>query len=121
MRNKWLGDNSERKYKKEYYEAFSKLSDLTKNRRNEIQRQIAAIKAECIGPDGYYHYEQLSPSQWKTLQGLYIQKRILVSDYDANGNLKQEDTPDYIVAKELQQLQQDLYGDAQIATDKEAW
>ena len=121
MRNKWLGENSERKYKKEYYEAFSKLSELTKNRRNEIQRQIAAIKAECLGTDGYYHYEDLTKSQWKTLQGLYIQKRILVSDYDANGNLKEEGTPDYIVAKELQQLQQDLYGDKQIFTDREAW
>lgn len=121
MRNKWLGDNSERKYKKEYYEAFSKLSEITRTRRNEIQRQISALKAECLGDDGYFHYERLSPSQWRSLQGLYIQKRILVSDYDANGNLKQEGTPDYIVAKELQQLQQDLYGDKQIYTDRKAW
>jgi hypothetical protein len=121
MRNKWLGDNSERKYKKEYYEAFSKLSEITRTRRNEIQRQISAIKADALGNDGYYHYEKLSKDQWTTLQGLYIQKRILASDYDANGNLKQEGEPDYIVAKELQQLHQDLYGDKQVATDREAW
>lgn len=121
LRNKWLGENAERKFKKEYYEAFSKLSEITRQRRNEIQRQIAALKTEALGPDGYYHYENLTSQQWKTLQGLYIQKRILVSDYDANGNLKQEGTPDYIVAKELQQLQQDLYGDKQVSTDKEAW
>lgn len=121
MRNKWLGDNSERKYKKEYYEAFSKLSEITRQRRNEIQRQISALKLEALGDDGYYHYENLTTQQYKTLQGLYIQKRILVSDYDANGNLKQEGSPDYIVAKELQQLQQDLYGDAQVSTDREAW
>jgi putative protease len=36
-----------------------------------------------------------------TLRGLYIQKKQLASDYDVNGELKIEGTPEYRIAKEL--------------------
>jgi hypothetical protein len=54
---------------------------------------------------------------------LWIQKKLLRSDYDVFGNLKQEGSSEYKIAKALQQLNKDLYGDSKqkIKKDETAW
>ncbi|UVX67080.1 MAG: hypothetical protein [Bacteriophage sp.] len=69
--------------------------------RDSIQIQIKAIKSRCKDEFGNYHFDRLTDSEWNTLRGLYIQKKQLASDYDVNGELKIEGTPEYRIAKEL--------------------
>jgi len=70
---------------------------------NAIRTAISAIKYEAFDEnDKMYHYDRLSEDQWKRLQGLYIQKRVLSSDYTIYGDLKIEGTDQYRWAKELQ-------------------
>lgn len=104
LQNEWLDKHCERQYTKEYYELFNNLSNLTRNARSNIQQQIDSLRSECLGDDGFYHYDKLSEQQYKILQNLYIQKRLLQSDYDINGDLKIEGSDEYKIAKELQEL-----------------
>jgi len=54
---------------------------------------------------------------------LWIQKKLLRSDYDVFGNLKQEGSSEYKIAKALQQLNKDLHIDSKqkIKKDEAAW
>ena len=110
-RNEWLTEHCERKFKQKYYDAYSKLSADTLEKRREINSQISAIKESVRGNDGYIHYDLLSDEQYSKLQQLKILQRNLKSDYDINGNLKEKNTVAWQIAKELQQLDKDLYGD----------
>lgn len=109
QRNDWLADHCERRFTKEYYKAYANLSQITRDRREELQSQIRLIKQKALGDpktdswyDGYYHYERLSDHDYNRLQDLYIQKRILKDDRDINGDLKTG--TELQIAKELQQL-----------------
>lgn len=125
LRNKWLNDNCERKYNKRYYDAWNKVPQVAKDALDSINTEIASILSQpgVLGEDGYNHYENLSDEDWNTLQDLWIQKKLLRSDYDVFGNLKQEGSTEYKIAKSLQQLNKDLYGEEQqkIKKDKQSW
>ena len=125
LRNKWLYENCERKYNKRYYDAWNKVPQVAKDALDSINAEISAILSQdgIKGEDGYYHYDKLSEEDWNILQGLWIQKKLLRSDYDMFGNLKLEGSEEYKIAKALQQLNKDLYGDTQqkIKKDKQAW
>lgn len=125
LKNIWLYDNCDRKYNKKYYDAWNKVPQVAKDALDSINSEIASILAQpgVLGEDGYNHYEVLSDEDWDTLQSLWIQKKLLRSDYDMFGNLKQEGSAEYKIAKALQQLNKDLYGDEQqkIQKDKDAW
>lgn len=101
-RNKWLSKHCERRFTKDYYDAYSGLSFETRQAREEIQGEIRTLKEAALGEDGYYHFEQLSDDNFRRLQDLYIQKRILKSNYNINGELKSG--TDLRIAQELQQL-----------------
>ena len=122
LQNEWLDKHCERQYTKEYYELFNNLSKLTRDARSNIQQQIDSLKSECLGDDGFFHYDNLSPQQYKILQSLYIQKRLLQSDYDINGNLKEEGTDAYKIAKELQELNSKIKPSSKtVQLNYEAW
>lgn len=121
-RNQWLNDHCERKFTKEYYDAYAKLSNATQERRQYISSKIAAIRQNALGDDGFYHYERLTEKEWRTLQGLYIERRLDASDYTVTGVLKTPGTIPYQIAKELQELNKTLYSDKnQILMNTEAW
>lgn len=125
LRNRWLYENCERKYNKKYYDAWNKVPQVAKDALDSINAEISAILSQdgIKGEDGYYHYDKLKEEDWNILQGLWIQKKLLRSDYDMFGNLKLEGSEEYKIAKALQQLNKDLYGDTQqkIKKDKQAW
>lgn len=125
LKNEWLDKNCERKYNKKYYNAWNKVPQVAKDALDSINSEIASILSQpgVLGEDGYNHYDVLSEEDWNTLQDLWIQKKLLRSDYDMFGNLKQEGSTEYKIAKSLQQLNKDLYGDTQskIKKDRDAW
>ena len=122
-KNKWLGEHAERRFVPKYYEAYAELSDMTLQRLQAIRDGIAQLKQKAYDEkDKFYHYERLTPEEWKRLQGLYVSKRVLGSDYTINGDLKIEGTDEYKVAKEIQKLNETLYSDEiQIKRATEQW
>lgn len=121
--NDWLDNNCERPYKKQFYVAYSKLSSDTKYEWGLLSKQIRALKEKAYDKsDGYYHYDRLDDKDKSLLTELNVQKRMLMSDRDYQGNLKEGD--ELRKAKELQQLHKDLYGTdnkRKIKRDTEAW
>lgn len=121
-RNKWLAEHCNRRFTEEYYNAYAELSDDTLKQMDVIRGAISALKQKALGEDGYYHFDKLSPDEWRRLQGLYIEKRLLGSDYNINGELKIEGTDEYRWAKEIQKLNETLYKDKQeLKRATEAW
>lgn len=126
-RNAWLNKHCHRKFKAEYYDAYAKVSETALSMQRELRTQIVALENECIGQDGFLHYEKLNAQQYNQLQYLKICLRNLYSDYDLSGNEKQPGDLMYDVAKELQQLREDLSKlngpDEQFDSDRdvEAW
>jgi len=55
-----------------------------------------------LDDDGHYHYDRLSDKDWKILEDLWIQKKVLRSDYDLFGNKKEEGSIPWKIAKALQ-------------------
>ena len=119
--NEWLDTHCNRKFKAEYYKAYSKLSSDTRNEWNDIQGQIRAIREKCKDKEtGYYDYSQLTKEDQDLYTELNIQKRMLLSDRDYNGEMKVGD--ELRKARELQQLQKDLHPNkSKIRRDVEAW
>lgn len=108
-KNEWLSEHCERRFTKEYYEAYSGLSTITRQRREEIQSEIRSLKDKALGSDGYYHFEKLSSEEFGRLQDLYIQKRILKSNYNING--EEKTGVELQIAQELQELDRKLSPD----------
>lgn len=121
LKNDWLDKNADRKYIRRYYDAQAMLSSNTRAHRDAIQIQIREIKKKALGSDGNYHYNKLSQQDYDILNGLYMQKRQLASDYDLMGQLKTPGTEEYKIAKELQAFNKEIYKDGDIAYDIESW
>lgn len=122
-KNEWLARHAERRFKPEYYQAYAELSDDTLQQLNTVRNAISQLKKLAYDEsDGYYHYEKLTPQEWLRLQGLYIEKRLLGSDYTLYGDLKIEGTDQWRMAKEIQALNEKLYSDTtQIRRATDAW
>lgn len=122
-KNRWLAAHCERRFVPKYYEAYAELSDDTLQQLSSIRGAIAQLKQKAYSnEDGFYHYEKLTKEEWTRLQGLYITKRLLGSDYTLYGDLKIEGTDQYRWAKEIQKLNETLYSDdKQIKLATEAW
>lgn len=122
QKNEWLAKNVERKYKAEYYDAYAGLSEETLEAINNIRDRINQIKSKAKKDDaGHYLFETLSEEDWKMLNGLYIERRSLSSFININGTMKVEGTPEYNIAKELQELNNALYDKNREYHDKKAW
>lgn len=119
-RNEWLGAHCHRRFNAEYYNKFAKLSDITKQRRDEIQIAINAIRSKVLSDDGtFYNYDDLDPDSWQQLKVLYMQRRQLANIYDVTGELKQGD--DLIIAQELQELNKSLYDGNKAKRNTNKW
>lgn len=123
QRNEWLSQNVERKYNSEYYDAYAGLSEETLDAINNIRDRINQIKAKAKQDgNGHYLFDSLSEDDWRILNGLYIERRAMSSFININGTLKVEGTPEWQVAKELQELNNALYKDkTRDYHDKQAW
>ncbi|NCB79925.1 MAG: hypothetical protein EOM41_08225 [Bacilli bacterium] len=107
--NDWLSDNCERRYTKEYYEAFNKLSEFTKNARDAIQFKIYELLDSTRDGNGQTHPEKLASYADKRKYKQYkIELKKLRSIYYEDGTLKQEGSVDRIIADELTELQETL-------------
>ena len=119
-RNEWLGAHCHRRFNAEYYNKFAKLSDITKQRRDEIQIAINAIRSKVLSDDGtFYNYDALDKDSWQQLKVLYMQRRQLANIYDVTGELKQGD--DLIIAQELQELNKSLYDGNKAKRNTNKW
>lgn len=119
-RNEWLGAHCHRRFNAEYYNKFAQLSDITKQRRDEIQIAINAIRSKVLLKDGsFYDYSALDPDSWQQLKVLYMQRRQLANIYDVTGELKQGD--DLIIAQELQELNKSLYDGNKAKRNTNKW
>lgn len=121
-KNDWLSEHCERKFVKEYYDAFIHLSQETREAYDLLQNQIRVIKQKCYHEDtGYYYYDELSKQDWDDLDDLYAQKRRLASPRLPDGSKKREDTVEYKIYKELSALNEHLYSNGQVKMNKKAW
>lgn len=119
-RNEWLGAHCHRRFNAEYYNKFAQLSDITKQRRDDIQIAINAIRSKVLSDDGtFYNYDDLDPNSWQQLKVLYMQRRQLANIYDVTGELKQGD--DLIIAQELQELNKSLYDGNKAKRNTNKW
>ena len=119
-RNEWLDAHCHRRFNAEYYNKFAKLSDITKQRRDEIQIAINAIRSKVLSDDGtFYNYDALDKDSWQQLKVLYMQRRQLANIYDVTGELKQGD--DLIIAQELQELNKSLYDGNKAKRNTNKW
>ena len=118
LKEDWLSKYCHRKYVPEYYKAWAKVSQSTKEQLQSITSMIKAInQKQYEGSDGKMHsiidengiprYEHLTDEDWETLNELIIRKNRLRSLYDINGVKKVGDA--LKTAEELQQLYNELY------------
>ena len=129
MKNDWLATHCERKYVKEYYDIWNDVPQFARASLASINAEIASIlqKPNLLDDKGHYHYDRLSDDEWNTFVNLTIQKKLLYSDYDRAGNLKEPGTVEYETAKALQNLNNKLNelrgGDEnkKLKKDREAW
>lgn len=106
-RNRWLADHCHRKKIRQYYDAWAKVSTLTKKRLDDINSQIQAIYSlPGIMEGGYPRYDKLDDETYFKLKNLIFRKKLLRSKRDIFGQMKAG--PDLQIAEELQQLSEDL-------------
>lgn len=106
-RNKWLSEHCHRKKIREYYDAWAKVSTLTKKRLDDINSQIQAIYSlPGVMTDGYPRYDKLDDDTYARLKNLIFRKKLLRSKRDIFGQMKAD--VDLQIAEELQQLSEDL-------------
>ena len=125
LKNSWLSDHCERKYTQKYYDAWASVPQCAKDALDDINSQIRNIlvQADAIDDNGYRHLDKLNEKQWKEYNKLQIERKLLYSDYNQLGHLKNEGDVDYTIAKALQKLQNTLYPDTkqQRKKNREAW
>ena len=119
----WLSKRADRKYLLKYYEAYSKLSYVTAEKREAIQSKIRILRASVTDENGNFHMEEMTPDNYRKYKQYIQERRILTSDYDINGHKKDRGSIAWKIAKELQQLNEDLYGDknADFKYDESRW
>lgn len=107
-KNEWLSNHCERKYTKEYYEAFYQLSDEAANARELVTTKIRDISSKYRDIDGIVHYEKFTDEEWNQLQELFLEKKQLSSKYDIYGNEKPLGSVERAIADELSELNDKL-------------
>lgn len=119
----WLSKRADKKYLPKYYEAYSKLSYLAAEKREAIQSKIRILRANVTDENGNFHMEDMTPDDYRKYKQYIQERRILTGDYDINGHKKDRGSVAWKIAKELQQLNEDLYGDknADYTYDEERW
>lgn len=86
-KEKYIGDHFERRFKKEYYEAYAKLSLYAKEVLRGFNQEIDLITSPVTRNDGI-HLEDLSDEDYKKLLSLYREKRNLSNNFYEDGTSK---------------------------------
>lgn len=123
-RNEWLDLNCDRQYTKEYYDAWAEVSQETRTAMRDINNLIYSMthRVDILDPDTKIpRYENFTDEEFETLQSLFERKRLLRSFYDENGNKKQEGTPEWQIAYELDNLNKKLYAGQKLSKNKKEW
>lgn len=121
-KTEYLSRHYERKYKSEYYEAYAALSDDTVEALNRIRSRINDIKLRAlVEGTNYYDYSKLTDDDWKILRGLWIERRQLSSFVNLDGSEKDPNSREYIIAKEIKELNNKLNISDEDYHDTEAW
>lgn len=123
-KNEWLSLHCDRQYTKEYYDAWSEVSHQTRMALKDINNHIYSMtnRPDIIDPDtGEPHYENFSDEDWNKLQALFEQKRSLRSWYKLDGQKKAVGTPEYDIAKELNELHDKLYKNQKLSKNEKGW
>ena len=126
-RNRWLSIHCHRKKVRAYYDAWAKVSTLTKRRLDDINSQIQAIHSMPGVMDGKYpRYDKLDDDTFAKLKNLIFRKKLLRSKRDIFGQMKAG--ADLQIAEELEQLSKDLQAikeaagkKSELKRDDEAW
>lgn len=120
-RNKWLSEHCERRYTDAYYKMFEELSEETQMARQNIVQRILDIQDRFRTAEGYVDYDALRKSEklYNDYKALQLEKRLLASMYDANGNEKPLGSVDRMIADELWELNQKLNEGMKYTVNKE--
>lgn len=106
QRNKWLSEHCERRFTKEYYEAFNHLSTEAQAQREDIQVKIRNLVNKGRDEYGIFRPEKLNPDERNQLKRYQLEKKQLASIYDIQGRKKSG--IQLQVAQELTELNQKL-------------
>lgn len=99
--NHWTGKRAVRRFTVAYYDKrIDTLSSVTMKAVNKINRRINEILSACT-IDGKVHTELLYSNQLDELKTLYHTRQQMANPFDSHGNLKQQGTDEYQIAKEL--------------------
>lgn len=86
--NKWLQDNTERLFSKEYYDLKNSLSLETQEDISSIRASMDAILNKYRKENGDLAIEDLSDEDFEQYKLLLIERKKLASYYDENGDMK---------------------------------
>lgn len=115
--NEWLSNNCERRYTKEYYDAFNSLSQEARDARDAIQFKIYKLLDDVRDNKGRVHMENLTESQWNQYLDYNTQKKQLMSRYYEDGTPKTD--MDLQIAQELTDLNKTLHEGMHYVTNME--
>lgn len=118
-RNEWLSKHTERRFTKQYYDAFNHLSEEAASQRESIQLNIRTLTSKAKDEYGITRLERLSPAERDQLVEYEIQKRQLSSIYDYKGRKKQGIALQ--VAEELTELNKKLQEGFTMTKNSEAY
>lgn len=101
-KNKYLAEHAERRFTKDYYEVYNKMSINTEMARNDIHGQIYKILNKVTDEEGNVNREDLSDADWYSLRNLYREKKALASTFNTDGSIKSGDQLD--IANNLSEI-----------------
>ena len=93
-KNAYLAEHSERRFTKDYYEVYNKMSINTEMARNDIHGQIYKLLNKVTDDEGNVNREDLSDADWYSLRHLYREKKALASSFNVDGSIKSGDQLD---------------------------
>ena len=93
-KNAYLAEHAERRFTKDYYEVYNKMSINTEMARNDIHGQIYKLLNKVTDDEGNVNREDLSDADWYSLRHLYREKKALASSFNLDGSIKSGDQLD---------------------------
>lgn len=118
---KFYAENTDRPYLPIYYETrLNMLSVPTLRALRQFDDKIGELKRMCTVA-GFPHYDLLTASQQDELKQLEDQKHNLAEFYNLDGSLKEDDSEEYKIAKELYEFNQEVNKHVAYTVDQEAY
>jgi len=93
-KNEYLAEHAERRFTKDYYAVYNKMTINTEMARNDIHGQIYKLLNKVTDEEGNVNREDLSDADWYSLRHLYREKKALASSFNVDGSIKSGDQLD---------------------------